>query len=274
MIRQHYLRMEEADPNKGGGGGEPAPWFDTLPDPDLKSFYVNKGFKDVLTLADSYRQLEKTIGVPKERLVHLPENLDDFKAMEPIFGRLGRPEKADEYKITGTEGDNEISKFMRSSFHELGLTRKQGEGLAAKWDAYAKTQDEGFVTSQKTAFENEQKGLKTEWGAAHDQNLNIAKQAAAKFGVEAAIIDKLEKEVGYSKVMKLFHQIGTKIGEADFVGKEGGKAFGGVPTPEQANAKIAALREDKEWTKKFLAGDVAAAKEWNELHVYANPPPA
>src|SRR5690606_18358521 len=61
---------------------------------DLKGFVQNKGFKDPASVLDSYRNLEKLMGTPKERLLRLPENMDDANAMGEIYTRLGRPQTA------------------------------------------------------------------------------------------------------------------------------------------------------------------------------------
>lgn len=268
MLRQHVLRMEGEGGDGGGNGGGPgAQWFDSIPDANLKAFVQQKGFKDQSALAESYFQLEKTFGVPKERLLKLPENISDAASMKEVYARLGHPEKPDGYRIKADEGqDDTFAKFARETFHKYGLGAHQGEGIMKEWVDFVKAQDENSSTSIKSKFEEESNGLKKEWGGAHDQNMNIAKSVAEKLGVSKEAVAKLEKEIGYSAVMKMFHQIGSKAMEPDFINSAGGQGFGGALTPGQAQAKISELKNDSVWMGRFVKGDSAAVSEWNKLH--------
>ena len=93
----------------------------------------------------------------------------------------------------------------------------------------------------------------------------VAKQAAAKLGVTPEQVAALEQTVGYAKVMEMFRDIGTKIGEAKFVSSTG--PTGGIMTREQAVAKRAELMGDTNWAKRYLDGGAPEAREMNALLV-------
>lgn len=254
-----------ASPNPSGD------WMTGFND-ETKGYVQNKGFKGPGDVIESYRNFEKLHGVPKERLLKLPEK-DDAPEWNEIYDRLGRPKDAKEYQIKapeGIQGDEQFAEFSRKTFHELGLTKKQGETLAAKWTEYAvgRAKAEGEQSQAKISQETE--SLKKEWGAAHDQNINVAKQGAREFGVSPEIIDQLEKQMGYSGVMKFFHNIGSKLGQHKFETGDGAKGFGAM-TPMQAQQKINDLKGDSAFRERLTKGDVAARSEWDQLHAWGYP---
>src|SRR4051812_7514574 len=79
-------------PPSGGAPAAPADWTAGLNEA-TRGFVENRGFKDPQTLADSYVNLEKLMGVPKDRLLQVPEKDDDAEGWGKVYNRLGRPEK-------------------------------------------------------------------------------------------------------------------------------------------------------------------------------------
>src|SRR5690349_8033208 len=92
----------------GGDGGNPggdAKWYSGFESPELRGFVETKGWKDPGAAVESYRQLEKTIGVPAERLLKLPDKADapEWKEIRAKVG-VGAPEKPEDYGIPVPEG--------------------------------------------------------------------------------------------------------------------------------------------------------------------------
>jgi hypothetical protein len=209
----------------------PADWTSSFND-DLKGYVQNKGFKDPSAVLDSYRNLEKLVGVPADRVLKLPQDMEDPQALNEIYSKLGRPQSPTEYKLgDGKSEDSEFQKWARGTFHELGLNRKQAETLAAKYDQFLS----GLATQseEKQIQENklQEDSLKKKWGAAYDQNLGLAKRTAREFGIDGETIDKVESAVGFTKLMELFSNIGQKLGEASFETGSGdgpGNSFNGM----------------------------------------------
>lgn len=263
------------------GGGSPPPaaagdWTAGLSE-TTRGFVQTRGFKDPGQLAESYVNLEKLMGVPKDRLLKLPENDADVEGFNQVYNRLGRPEKPDNYKIPMPEkgGDPKLAEFAKTMFHEAGLTQKQAEKVGAKWNEYnagiAKTNGEAHLAK----VQQEEGALKSEWGAAFEQNIEIGRRAAQKFGVDGATIDKLEAVMGFAGVIKLFHQLGSGTGvshEGSFVGANNGSGgFGNVLTPAQAKYQIEARRQDGDFVRRYTSGDLAAKEEMSRLHSMAYP---
>lgn len=241
-------------------------WYSSFND-DMKGYVQNKGFKDPAAVVDSYRNLEKLMGAPKERLLKLPEK-DDSPEWNDIYSKLGKPSKPEEYNFKlGNESD---FKWAQQAFHEAGLTAKQAAALAEKWTGYQESSMKGQQEQFNQKIEQETVGLKKEWGMAYDKNIEQAKRAVSALGVPGEAIDALEKSIGFSAVMKMMHGLGSKLGEDSFVSGQNKQNFGAM-TPESAQNRITSLRGDPAFVQKYVAGDVSAREEMEKLHRWAYP---
>jgi hypothetical protein len=254
----------------------PAPvadaWLTGVSD-EQKGYVQNKGWKAPGELLESYVNLEKLRGVPAERLLTLPGD-DKPESWNPIYDKLGRPKDAKGYEIAVPEGGDPAFVDAASTwFHEQGLSKKQGAGLAAKWNEHVAAVTKQAEDARVAKNAGEYSALTAEWGAAFDQNVGAATNAARALGFDAPTVDALEKTLGFAGVMKMMHSLGTKLGEAKFVagGGPGGNTFAGAQTPEAAKARITALRADTDFVKRLTMGDAAAKDEWERTHKFAYP---
>jgi len=250
------------------GGGE---WTTGFND-DLKGYVQTKGFKDPASVLDSYRNLEKLMGAPKERLLRLPDK-DDAPEWGDVYSRLGRPADAKEYKLEiapelAPEAEVEA---LRSAFHKQGLTKRQAEALMGDVKAYREAMAADRQTKQAEEVNAQANALKKEWGLAYTQNLNSAKAAAMAFGLSGEQVDKLETIFGGNEVIKMLHTARTKMGEHNFVGADQKVSSMGVLSPEAAKHKLSTLRQDQSFIQKYTSGDVSAREEMARLHAWAYP---
>lgn len=286
------MEVAGAAPASGGQGGAPAaaaPTINNSPagsppsaapewtasfNDELKGYVQTKGFKDPASVVDSYRNFEKLMGAPKERILRLPEKEDASPEWDEISTKLGWPREAKDYGFETPKegGDPAFTDAMAKIFHEARVPRRQAQAIVSKYSE--------FMTAQKAQIEaqqDQQRGvqtgeLKKEWGAAFDQNVMVGKRAVQAFGFDGATIDKLESALGWSGVMKMMHAIGSKVGEHNFVsGSQNSGSFGGVMTPSQAKSRIAALRGDPEFTRRYEQGGVSQREEFDKLHQMAYP---
>ena len=243
-------------------------WYDNIDDADLKGYVQNKGWKDPKELADGYRNLEKLLGGEK---IPMPKGADDKEGWARVYDALGRPKTADDYKLQVPEGDNgEFAKVAAGKFHELGLTAEQARGLNEWWNQTQQGKMQEFAQQTAAKAEADLQSLKSEWGAAYDENLEFGRRAAREYGLDQDKLSKIEAAIGTGDMIKLLAQIGRAQGESSFVdGESGGKGFG--MTPEAAQSRINALRADKEWTSKYLAGNADATQELARLMKLAYP---
>ncbi len=257
--------------NAGGTGSTNSDWTVSLND-DLKGYVQNKGFKDPASALESYRNLEKLMGAPKERLLKLPEKAED-PAWSEIWGKLGRPEKPEEYNIPMPEGggDKEFAEWAKGTFHKLGISKAQAETLVKEWNGFSGNQSKAAQDAATAKNVSDDKALKAEWGQAYEQHTNLAKRAVKEFGVDGETIDKLEKALGFAGVMKHFHSVGSKLGEAAYVSGNSGGGFGNVLAPAAARNQIETLRGDPDFVRRYTSGDPAAKAKMDQLHQMAFP---
>ena len=237
---------------------------------ELKGYVATKGFKDTAAVLNSYQNLEKLIGHPQEKILKLPDNMEDPKALADIYNRLGRPADKEGYKLQAPEGgDKEFTEWAKGTFHEAGLTSKQAHALFQKYNEHVGNLTKAQSESYQADIAKQETALKTEWGAAFEQKVNSAKRAAKEFGVSAEAIDKLEKSMGFTGVMKFFDQIGSKLGEGSYI--NGDSNTGGSLTPEAARGKLKLLIKDADFQRRIANKDAAALMEWNNLNQMASP---
>jgi hypothetical protein len=255
-----------------GGVNNPAPnasgnWWDGFQDNELKGYVQNKGWKDPADLAVGYKNLEKLLGAEK---MPMPKGADDAEGWNRVYDALGRPKSADDYKLSVPEGDDGgFAKLAAGKFHELGLTAKQAEGLAAWYNEQGSGRMNEMQQQQAAKAEADMQSLKQEWGAAFDENVEYGRRAAREYGLNAEKLSALENSLGTSEMLKLMATIGRAQGESDFVTSSSGNTFG--MTPSAAQQRINALRADKTWTAKYISGDADARSEMQRLMNLAYP---
>lgn len=254
-------------------------WHDSF-DPETKGWLQNRGLDKLDVNAalakaiEGHRQAERHLGVPADRVLKLPEKLSGDE-MGPIYDRLGRPATADGYEFTAPEGaelDENFVGWAKKAFHAAGISKENAAKLVDSFhNDFVKATLDAQTQAQTQDHTARVQALDKEWGAAREQNIQIARSAATALGYDAETIDKLEAAMGYDWVMKHFHSLGTKIVEDSFVaGRTPG--LGKMLTPEQALSRIEDLKNDESFRKRYLAGDVEATQEMARLHHMAYPP--
>lgn len=252
-------------------GTSPTSDWTTGFDDSMKGWIQNKGFKNPSDLANSYLNLEKLHGVPQDRLLKLPENMDTPEG-RAIWDKLGASSDPKEYKLDIPKeiGDSKMAEVFAQKFSELGVPKGMAEKITKTWNEYVGGQMKAQTESLTAQLAQEQAALKKEWGAAHDQNVQIGKEAAKKFGFDAGTIDKLESAMGYQGVMKLMNKLGSAIGEHSYVGGQS-PGFGDAMAPAQAKMKMDAMMGDPGFKSRYLTGDPSAKAEYTKLAAMAYP---
>ncbi len=239
---------------------------------DMRGYIANKQFQNPGQLADAYRNLEKLRGVPAERLLQLPENMDTPEG-RAIWEKLGMPKTAAEYgleKLMPKEGgDPKLAEWAAKIFHETGLPRNAAEKIITEWNKRATETTTASQENYKSMLTQGDAALKKEWGAAYDQNVNLAKAGMRALELDAQSVDMLEKIQGREKLFKTLQKIGAGVGESGFVA--GRPAADGVLAPEQARQKLKELQVDPLWSRRYLSGDSDAKGQMEKLQRMAYP---
>jgi hypothetical protein len=256
-----------AKPAEGSGK-----WTDSF-DTDTKDFVTQRGFQDPKAVIESYRNLEKLRGVPQDRLLKLPE-APDAPEWNDVYSKLGKPASPEGYGLKPKDPNaSGFTDWAKTAFHKLNLTTAQGQELVNQFNEYNSAQDAESRAKHETAVQDQTMKLKKEWGSAFQQNIGRAKEAYRQLGIPDAAIDSLEKSIGFDGVIKLFHDLGTKVGEASFISGDVGSSYGegSILTPDQANARIRALKQDGDFVQRYLKNEVKAKEQMARLIKMANP---
>lgn len=259
------------------GTAPPPTWFDSFKNPENKGFVQTKGFDGPEMAIESQRNLEKLMGIPKERLLALPEDMskpEAQKELSKVFERLGKPESADKYDFGELPKDapasqKEFTDWAKNAFHKANLTASQAKEVVDAWNNKVQETSKSQIELEQKEAERSFNDLKANWGNVYEQNLTIAKSGAKEFGLTADQIDGIQKSIGYEKTMKLFHNIGSKLGEAQFTNGQS-KGFGAM-SPDSARLELQSRMSDKAFMQKYTSGDTEAKNIMNRLHADAFP---
>jgi hypothetical protein len=123
------------------------------------------------------------------------------------------PDSPEAYQIPlgeKTPVNPEAVKGFRAAAHKAGLTQAQVQEIGTFWDGFVQSQ----VETERAMVEKEIGGLKKEWGANFEANVEVSRKALAKFG-SPGLVEHLEKTGlgNHPEMVKLFHNLGTAISE-------------------------------------------------------------
>lgn len=266
-----------APQDAGGTASEnPSAWYSNVQNQDVRTWVEAKGFKDHTQLAESAYNLEKLIGFDKAgRTIVMPGENASPEEVRAFQSKMGVPEKVDGYKLPVPEGmDGEFAKTAASWFHEAGVSAKAAEQIASKWNesmaaAQQKAEDDFSLQSDLDL-----KDWKASQGAAAQQNIELAKRAAAQFipakdvTERQQIMEKMERAVGTGVFMQMMSQIGSGLAEHKV---HSGGDGGHLSTPAQAQQRINELKSNKDWVKDYISGDKSKLNEMSKLMQLAHP---
>lgn len=244
-------------------------------------FWQNKGF-DVTSpkalaskLTEQYRNLEKHIGAPPDRILRMPAPDAKPEEKAAFWQRLGAPAEAKDYDFSSIKDGagqpiaQPIADALRSSFHSHGVPKDAAAAVAAD---VVKALD-GVKTTQATinsaTLAEQRATLEKNWGgkesATYRFNLLTAKEGAARLGLNEQAVASLESMMGYDNLMDSLRKIGNARKEDVFVDNPAANS-GKVTTREGAMSRKQELFADKAWVARLNNGDQEAKAEWKRLN--------
>lgn len=255
-------------PQGDTSGAAAATWTAGL-SPELQGYIQNKGFKGPQDLADSYRNLEKLHGVPAERMLKLPESMESPEA-RAVWERLGAPKEAKDYAIDVKKfgGDAETASMMGQTFFDAGIPKAAADKIVNKLAEYGDARTAARGKQMQDAIQSGEANLKNEWGAAFEQNKQLAKSASVALGLDAKQIDGLASVLGHEATLKLMHKLGSSVREDVFVQ---GKPAGGILAPSAAIQQRTDLMRDQAFVQRYLSGDAEANAKMTALNQMISP---
>lgn len=254
-----YMRGEADTP-----APEANPLLDLFKDADSKAYIERKGFKSADDIAKSLAHIERLARGEQTGKVVLPTGPDDTEGWERLFAAAGRPESPDGYEFGQLQGaDPDFSKAAASWLHGAGVSKVHAAKLAESWNEYVSGRAQAEAQAAEQRATAELAGLRSEWGPQFEAELEAAKRGARQFGLSGDDMEAIGGALGTARAIKLLNSIGKGLAEDTFIDGEGKSQFG--MTPEQANARMEALRRDDAWQARWMAGGADEKAEWSRL---------
>jgi hypothetical protein len=260
-----------------GGTGAGAPWYQGKVDAGTIGLWQNKGWVNEMAdpaalavkVTQSYSDLEKHFGVPHDEIVRFPKQ-PGAPEWQAVWDRLGVPKDPTGYDFSqvkradGTALDPAAELALRAAAHKGHVPASEMAGFASEFVKYFDTQQASQLADATAQLETQRAALKSNWGANFEVNKFVAAQGAKALGLDAEMIEALERTSGYAKTMEAMRRIGAMNGEDKYVaGSVPGNA--GVMTREQAVNQMEALKRDPVWRDKLLKGDHEAGRQFASL---------
>lgn len=202
------------------------------------------GYAGLPDVIKSTMALEKIKGARAEEIVRVPK---EGQAWDEVWNRLGRPEKADGYKLPERElgsGAIDLRPLLLPKAHEVGLSQKQVEAL----DTHLNRVFEGVVQRADQEFAarvaRETSEVQAEWGDQYPHRFRAAAatveplRQASGLELSERELEAVEKAMGSAWLTKLMYGVSRLAGglaEARFV--EGESPDGGMGMSPAAAAE-------------------------------------
>lgn len=252
--------------NTGNTGNTTLPEFGELLGESYKNDPSITKFKDVDSLAKSYKELESQF-LQGDKIILPKEGDSNFDAsMDSVFEKLGMPKDANDYSIEqadlsefGLEA-GEVSNFKNLA-KEMRLTDSQAKGL---YEWYIGDVKDGAVNQRQQASEQMEKAsteLRKEFGASYDEKLNNASKVFEKFFPSLSTRQELGRDPAFIRdlvnISKSFSE--STIGEINLGNN--------IPTPAQAEAELASIMSSEAYQSNMHPENKLAVDKANELRM-------
>ena len=241
-----------AAPASSPAAPPPVAFAETLPE-NIRGEAAFRDIKSLDALAISYLNAQKMLGVPPANLLKLPTAPDDA-AWSDVWARLGRPDAPDKYELQAPEGvslNAEMTAAFKSQAHALGLNTQQAAKLFEWYGGQTSAVQAAAAQTREAAYSSTQAALKTEWGAAYDQNLDLATRALNHFGGPELGAYLRDSGLGNNPVLiRAFAKMGTSLTEDGVLGRATAGSL--TPSPAEATQQKNAMLADKNFVAVYM----------------------
>ena len=209
-------------------------------------------FTELDALAKSYINATRMIGQDK---VAVPNENSTDDQWQEVYGKLGRPESPDKYKLEVKSDvvpldEGEIKSFAENA-HQLGLNNKQAQGILEFYKNSMEGSAQQNQVDMETAQAQSEQELRKEWGGNYEANIKKA-AAVAKANMDANILDMQLKDgtrLGDNPaIIKGFANIANLMSEDKLVSTESEGVSQGVDYQSEIN-KLVNDRSGPYWNK-------------------------
>ena len=226
-------------------------WKETISEEFRNDPNISK-FTEIDALAKSYINATRMIGQDK---VAVPNENSTDDQWNEVYGKLGRPESPDKYKLETNSDvvslDEGAIKSFTENAHQLGLNNKQAQGILEFYKNSMEGSAQQARVDTETAQANAEAELRKEWGRAYDDNIKKA-GSVAKANMNPQILDMELKDgtrLGdHPEVIKGFANIANILSEDKLVGTESESVDRGTDY-EAEISKLVNDRDGPYWNK-------------------------
>ena len=244
--------------------GEPATddWKSSLPE-DLRMDPSIANAPSVESMAKSYVSAQRMVGLDK---IAVPTEHSTDEEWTQVYDKLGRPETPGGYDLQmnnvpeGLEANPQLVDWFAGTAHEIGLTPKQAQALADKYNVMAGEVEQSPDDQALQADAKEQEGIRSlqkEYGRAFDTKIGTAKAVLSQYGGDDLLGLKLDDGTSLASNPAL---VRTLVNIGDFMqGKLGedtlrdAKTGGNAMTPADAQRELSQIQ-------------VQGGPYWDQMH--------
>lgn len=230
-------------------------------------------FTELDALAKSYINATRMIGQDK---VAVPNENSTDDQWNEVYGKLGRPESPDKYKLEVKSDvvplDEGAIKSFAENAHQLGLNNKQAQGILEFYKNSMEGSAQQNQVDMETAQAQAEQELRKEWGGNYEANIKKA-GAVAKANMDANILDMQLKDgtrLGdHPAIIKGFANIANLMSEDKLVSTESEGVSQGIDYDAEIS-KIVNDREGPYWNKAHPDHDKIVQKVFNLRTMMSN----
>lgn len=274
---------ENAGVSDEGGGADAAgstgDWKDGISDTDLRGSTQIAGYTSIDELVKGHNAHQSMVG--RDRVVIPADDASDADK-STFYGKLGRPDAATDYKFNEIEGMDasmvpaDTVAGYQSEAHRLGLSQRQAAGLHDWFMKDAQSSNQSITDGIASNNAANDEALKTEWGDAYGEKMDLAKVAVKEFGGDELKAAMDETGLGNDpRMIKAFAKIGRSMSDDKLYGSGGDAGQGYKQSPSEANSEISALLGNAEFLAQYQdsqsPGHSGAVEKMRKLHEAANP---
>jgi len=252
-------------------------WKSSLPD-DLKADPSLATIKDIPSLAKGYVSAQKMVGA---KGLIVPGKDAKPEEVSAFYTALGRPEKADGYKVPtenmpeGVELRPDLLAKAYPEFHALGITEQQAAGLLRLQAHMAHGEVQAQAQAKQQQIQTNIAAVKKDWGNAFEEKDRLATLALTTAGGDELVaLVKGHPELATNPMfLNAMAKLGKEFAQDEIKG--GGHRTGFAMSPSEAAGALAMKKNDTEFMKAYRDNShpdhSAAVAEMNKLYAAKNP---
>lgn len=277
--KEPLLSMEEpkepvGEPNPPGTSSEDIPEWKQGLEEELRNAPSLKMIHDVNTLAKSYVNAQKMVGVDKIPVPGKHATAEDWKE---VYTRLGLPDTLDNYEVElAPELKENLKEDELVKLKEVAYENNILPGQLSKILEYYHGAEKAQYAETQAQVEKQQEeavaALKKEWGLAFEAKTQLASKVLRDNADDSDW--QFLKDTGLTnspELARVMAKIGTKLYDESTIKDGGPGSMNGRLSPDEALAEIGRLQGTKEYLDGNHPGHKQAVKDVQRLYKMAYP---